>query len=375
MIPSVTHWQDTVESLARRFAERAAGYDASDSFVAENYADLREVRLFSAMAPRELGGGGLSYGGMCALVRILGRGCGPSALAFSMHQHLVATAVWNYRHGRPGEAMLRAVAQDDKILVSTGANDWLASSGNLERCEGGYRFTARKRFASGCMAGDLMVTSGQYDDPAAGRQVLHFFVPMSAPGVAIERDWEAMGMRGSGSHTVAVEDVFVANEAISLRRPCGEYHPIWNVILTFSLPLICSAYVGVAEAAAEKGVMAARRRRDALTAVVVGEMQNELTTAQIGLESMIANTGGFDADVTIERANGALIRKTIVAEAVRLTSEKALEASGGSGYLRSSGIERLLRDIEAAQFHPMPAKEQQLFTGRLAMGLDPVSEE
>ena len=104
-------------------------------------------------------------------------------------------------------------------------------------------------------------------------------------------------------------------------------------------------------------------------------MQNELTTAQIGLESMIANTGGFDADMTIERANGALIRKTIVAEAVRLTSEKALEASGGSGYLRSSGIERLLRDVEAAQFHPMPAKEQKLFTGRLAMGLDPVSEE
>src|SRR5690349_19177635 len=138
MIAPAMNWKSTVASLATRFAERAVEYDASDSFVAENYAEMRDARLFSVMVPSELGGGGLSYGSMCALVRTLGRGCGPTALAFSMHQHLVAAAVWNYRHGRPGEAILRAVAEDDKILVSTGANDWLASSGNLERCEGGY---------------------------------------------------------------------------------------------------------------------------------------------------------------------------------------------------------------------------------------------
>jgi hypothetical protein len=59
------------------------------------------------------------------------------------------------------------------------------------------------------------------------------------------------------------------------------------------------------------------------------------------------------------------------AEAVKREAEKALEATGGAGYFRRLGLERILRDAQAAQFHPMPARKQHRFTGRLAMGLDP----
>jgi alkylation response protein AidB-like acyl-CoA dehydrogenase len=62
-----------------------------------------------------------------------------------------------------------------------------------------------------------------------------------------------------------------------------------------------------------------------------------------------------------------------VTEAVKRTADKALEATGGSGYFRAFGLERILRDAQAAQFHPMPAKKQHHFTGCLAMGLDPVA--
>jgi alkylation response protein AidB-like acyl-CoA dehydrogenase len=367
-------WKQILAELGPRFAERAAAYDDSDGFVAENYAEMRNARLFSALVPEELGGGGLSYNAVCGLIRGLGGYCGSTALTFSMHQHLVAAALWNYRHGKPGEKLLRAVADGEKVLVSTGATDWLSSNGALEPCKGGYRFTAKKAFASGCPAGDLLVTSGQYDDPAAGRQVLHFPVPMAAEGVRIDHVWRAMGMRGTGSHTVVLENVFVAEEAIALRRPCGEYHPVWNTILTVALPLICAAYVGAAEAAAGKGrASAASKGDDGTNAFLVGEMENELTTAQIALESMIENVNNLDVEPAIEHANRALVRKTIVAEAVERTARKALEATGGSGYFRTPGIERILRDAQAALFHPMQPKRQHLFTGRLAMGLDPVA--
>jgi alkylation response protein AidB-like acyl-CoA dehydrogenase len=82
----------------------------------------------------------------------------------------------------------------------------------------------------------------------------------------------------------------------------------------------------------------------------------------------------LDVEPAIEHANRSLIRKTIVAEAVKRTADKALEAAGGGGYFRRLGLERILRDAQAAQFHPMPAKKQQRFTGRLAMGLDPVAQ-
>ena len=72
-----------------------------------------------------------------------------------------------------------------------------------------------------------------------------------------------------------------------------------------------------------------------------------------------------------QRTNAVLVRKTLVANAVIATCAKALEAAGGAGYLRPSGIEKLLRDAYAAQFHPLQERKQQEFTGRLALGLDP----
>lgn len=367
------HWKESLAGLAPVFAGRAAAYDDSDEFVADNVAAMRDAKWLSALVPTELGGGGIAYHEMCDLVRRLGAACGPTALTLSMHQHLVAAALWNYRHGRPGEKLLRMVADGEKVLVSTGATDWLESNGTLERCDGGYRFTARKVFASGCLAGDFLVTSGRFDDPAAGPQVLHFPVSLRADGVRIDRVWQTMGMRGTGSHTVILENVFVPEQAISLRRTRGAYHPVWDVILTVALPLICAAYVGVAEGAAEiVRSSAARKGDDGVGPLLVGEMINDLTMAQIALDSMIGNASDLEFEPDIERANRALVRKTLVAEAVIRMGEKALEATGGGGYFRAMGLERLLRDIHGAQFHPLPAKKQHRFTGRLAIGLDPV---
>src|SRR5437867_9876288 len=54
------HWVAVVRQLGPAFAARAAAHDADDSFVADNYKDLRAHRLFSAGVPAELGGGGAS---------------------------------------------------------------------------------------------------------------------------------------------------------------------------------------------------------------------------------------------------------------------------------------------------------------------------
>jgi alkylation response protein AidB-like acyl-CoA dehydrogenase len=71
-------------------------------------------------------------------------------------------------------------------------------------------------------------------------------------------------------------------------------------------------------------------------------------------------------------ANAMLIRKSIAAQALLSTGEKALEAVGGGGVFRALGLERLVRDLHGVQFHPLPAKKQQTFSGRMALGLDPV---
>jgi L-asparaginase/Glu-tRNA(Gln) amidotransferase subunit D len=73
--------------------------------------------------PADLGGGGLTHRELGDLVRRLAGYCGSTALAYSMHSHLVAAAVWRHRHGQPAEALLRKVAQSELVLVSTGPGD------------------------------------------------------------------------------------------------------------------------------------------------------------------------------------------------------------------------------------------------------------
>ena len=364
-----------VHEIGPNFAARAAERDAADVFVADNYAVLKSNRVMSALVPAELGGGGAKYSEMARFIRTLATYCGSTALALAMHQHLVSANVFNHRNGKPGAKLLEKVAKDEIVLVSTGANDWLESNGEVERTKGGFLVSARKAFASGSPSGDILVTSAPYRDPAAGWQVLHFPVPFASAGVSGLDDWEALGMRATGSQTVVLDKAFVPEEAIALRRPRGEYHPVWNVVLTVAMPLILSAYLGSAEAAAGIAVRIARKRPEGNeTAYLIGEMTNVLTTAQLAVESMVAITNDWDFAPTVETANAVLVRKTIAANAVLATVEKAMEVAGGAAFYRKTGLERLLRDVHGARYHPLPEKQQQSFTGRLALGLAPVAE-
>jgi alkylation response protein AidB-like acyl-CoA dehydrogenase len=227
-----TDWAALARELGAAFTARAADLDETDAFAAENYTELTARRFFSAGVPAELGGGGASHAELCALLREPARSCGSTALALAMHTHLLAGAVWRRRQGDSVEPLLRRVAEEQIVLVSTGASAWLDSSGTAGKVDGGYHVTGRKIFGSGSPAGTLLVTSAVYDDPAEGPTVLHFPVPLAAEGVTVLDDWRALGMRVTGSNDVLLDNVFVAQEAVSLRRPRGRWHMFFDVVVT-----------------------------------------------------------------------------------------------------------------------------------------------
>lgn len=360
--------------LGPALAAETERHDIEGTFVQEAYALFKQHRLFSMAVPAELGGGGASHREACATIRELARHCGSAALSLSMHTHLVAATVWKHRHGQPGEAMLRKVADGELVLVSTGATDWVDSNGTMERTDGGFLVSARKVFGSGAPAADMMIASAPYDDPTEGPQVLHFPVPFSAKGVSIGTDWNTMGMRGTGSHTVTLERVFVPESAVALRRPRGQWHPAWNVVLGVAVPIYMSAYAGIVEAAVEMARREARGKRDVgFMPYLVGELENERAVVDMAWRSMVERTNDYDFAPTLEVADAQLVRKTIMANAAVRAVEKAIEICGGRGFFRRFGLERLLRDIHAAPFHPLPEKKQVHFTGMIAMGLDPIT--
>ncbi|HEY1298893.1 MAG TPA: acyl-CoA dehydrogenase family protein [Stellaceae bacterium] len=364
-------WLKMVDELGPRFAARAADHDANDSFVADNYAELKERGVLAAFIPAELGGGGASYAEICEMLRRLGRHCSSTALALSMHTHLAAALVWRWRRDPQAvEAFLKRVAGEQLVLISTAASDWLNGSGRAERVDGGWRVTGRKIFGSGVPAGDFLITGAVYDDPEAGATVLHFPLSLQADGVRVLDTWHVMGMRATGSHDVAIEGAFVPESAVSLRRPQGKWHLALHLGVMMALPIIYGVYLGIAEAARDLALRRARERarNSADLCYLVGEMENTLSAARLAHADMV--TIAASAEPGPETTNRIAINRTLVGRAVLGAVEKAIEVAGGTALYRDVGLERLFRDVQAARYHPLQEKVQHCYTGRLALGLD-----
>ena len=366
-----SRWLMEAQALVPTLASRAEELDRSGEFAQDAFAVLRERRMMSMLVPEELGGGGASHAEACAVLAELSHGDPAVSIAFSMHTHLVAAQVWRYHREMPAPVLTK-VAADELVLISTGAADWLDSSGTAERVAGGFRVSGRKAPSSACPAGDVLVTSVRWQDAPDGPQVVHASIPFSAEGVSIEETWDTTGMRASGSHTVVLEDVFVPDAAVPLIRPAGQWHPVWSTVLGAAMPLIMSSYVGVAEAAARRALQLAHRRAERPdVALAVGRMVNRLTTAQDSVRAMVDASADMRFDNDLAVASTTLSRKRTAADAAIDTVRLALEAGGGAAYASSSGIGRMLRDVHGALYHPLPAAQQEAFTGRVALGLDP----
>lgn len=370
MTVATTNWTQVAQRIAGEIAGHAARHDADDSFVGEAYALMKQAGLFKAHVPAELGGGGASYAEICEVVRTLAAACGSTGLAFAMHTHIVALAVWRRANdGAPTEGLLKRVAAEDLVLVSSGGSDWLQGSGQAEKVEGGFRITARKVFASGSPAGDLISTCAVYDDPETGPTVLHFFAPLKAEGFRSLDTWRTLGMRGTGSNDLEMEGVFVPDAAISGRRPQGKWHPLFHAVSMIAFPIIYSAYLGVADGARATALSLVRgKSADESLVMAVGEMETAHLATETALAEMIRTAEASRPGPAI--TGRIMTLRQLAGQSAIRTVERALEAAGGRAFYRSAGLERAFRDVQAARFHPLQEKPQLLFAGRLALGLD-----
>ena len=366
-----TDWLALTHKIGKDFEQRASKHDVEGVFVHDNYEQLKAHKFFSAAIPKELGGGGIGHQEMCNIIRTIAHYCSSTALSFSMHQHLIAAAVWKFNNQGAGTEMLRNVAEHELVLISTGARDWLGSNGELKKVNGGYLFSGTKHFASQSIGGDVAVTSGTYLNTKETWEVLHFGVPMTTNGVKVLDNWDVMGMRGTGSQSIVFEDVFVPDSAISLSRPKNEFHPVWNVVLTVAMPLIMSAYVGIAEKAMEIAIEKGKKyhRNQEHITMLIGRLNNSLLSAQTEWKAMYTLTNELDFEPSEAITIDVLTHKTNVGEATKKTVEYAMEAIGGQSFYRSNVLERLFRDVQASPFHPLPKWEQYAFTGKRLLNL------
>jgi len=351
------------------FAARAAVHDDDDTFVAQNYEELKTARLMGLAVPRELGGEGLDLRSLADVLRGMASACASTALVFSMHTQAVASLAWHWRHQKaPVSSVLRRIARDQLAVATTNGSDWLNGSGVATRTKVGYRIRATKRIVSSAPSSDLLATSAVYDDAMAGPTILHFIVAMDTPRISIDDSWRAMGMRGTGSHHIQIDGLVVSDRAIVIRRPRGKWHPLYHGAVMVAMPLIFSVYLGIAEAARDAAIAAAKTRQLASSAIEqIGAIEGHLNSARLAVEDMLAAATTEPDKHSTKRI---LMDRTLAGTAAIAAVEAALEIVGGAAYIRPHPLERMFRDVQAARFHPIGPAQQRMLAGRVALGLD-----
>ncbi|WP_226627573.1 acyl-CoA dehydrogenase family protein [Alloyangia pacifica] len=372
--PAARDFTAIAEQFAEECAKQAMARDDDDSFVAESYQRAKQAGLIDAGVPAELGGGGADVRALCDMLRRVAHGCSSTALALSMHTHQVAFPAWRWHHQQATrdktEPLLKRIAAEKLVLLSSGGGDWIGGSGKAEPVEGGYRITARKMFVSGAPAGDLLMTSAI--SPEEGGTILHFPCPMSAAEVSVLDTWHTLGMRGTGSHDVMIEGLFVPAEKVAVKRPQGKWHPLFFMLGTIAFPLIYAVYLGVAERARDLAVeIAARRPASRLLRDRAGRMETALHTARLAHADMVA-TCELNTP-SAETVGQVMTGRRLVEENAIKTVELAMELAGGAGFYRKAELERLFRDIQAARYHPLQKEMQAEYVGALTLG-QPIDE-
>lgn len=361
---------EEADDLGRRLDGLALHHDLGGTFVTEAYGLLREAGFLALGVPVELGGRGATPAQIAAVQRTLARHCGSTALASSMHHHVVCFSAWRYRRGLAGaEASLRRIAEEGLVVCSTGGADFTHPRGTAARVDGGFRVSGRKVFVSQSPVGDVLSTMFAFDDPEAGKRVLNLVVPMKTEGVSVVDNWDAMGMRGTGSGDVLLDHVFVPDANVIANRPYGVVDPPLQVILSIAMPIISAAYLGVADAAfaeACRAIRAAGRSDEPLVQRQIGEMANRLRVAGWALDGALAAVGD-DPEPSADRVTAVMAAKREIGLAGIDVCDRSMELAGGAAFFRGSTIERCYRDIRAIKFHPFDFERTLVEAGRATL--------
>jgi len=363
------------EALALEIAPLAATHDRDGTYPHASADRLAAAGYYAAPIPEHLGGMGVDclHDIVVASSR-LARADASLAIGVNMHMAALTNMVGMYRAGAEKLApALERIARDGVRLaaaVSEPGQDLTRPGTVATRTAGGWRVDGRKLFCTGSPAATVLYTSVSFVGEDGGERYGYAMVPADAEGVTVHGDWDALGMRASGSHSVTFDAVALPAAALRGGFPVGDADGYMSRNLNAGL-FHASASLGIAEAAQEQALQAARRAEDARSRALVAESAMDLSAAR-GALSRAAQLVDERREHVAALFAEAQAAKTFTNDAASRVVDRALALVGGAGYMSGHPLARAYRDVRAGAFmHPLGANRAYDLVGRVALGADP----
>ncbi len=368
---SFTSEQQTFLDAVRRFADlrvapRAAEMDASDEYPRELVAEAAALGLMGACVSKQHGGGGRDYVTYAAAIEIVSAASATLAVILTVNNSLVAETIEQFGSALHHETWLGPLARGQAIgafaLSEADAGSDAANQQTVARLDDrGYVINGRKIWVANATVADVVIVFAATQPDTRGRGISAFLVPLDAKGLTRVPSPESLGVRGLGCVDLELGDVHVDADAL-LGEPGRGFRVAMRALEGGRIAIAAQA-LGVGQAALEEALRYARTRH--AFGQPIGNFQAiQFQLSDIATELSAARMLTWKAADTRDRAPRvsleAAMAKLQASEAAHRAADRAMQILASAGYRRGSLVERLFRDVRAAEIYQGTSEVQRM---------------
>lgn len=377
----LTDEQKLVRETARAFTdneivERARENDRNEHFDLELVAKIAAQGYLGAVVPREYGGAGLDYLTYGLVVEEIGRGCSAMRTVISVQTSLVCSA------------LLRWGTEEQKqhYLPKLTSGEWLGCFGLTEpdtgsdaanqktrakKTDSGWVINGSKMFISLANHAKLALIFAQTDPEKGYRGLACFLVDTDQPGFQPQAIHHKMGLRGSDTGAISLDDVEATDD--QMLGAIGDGFKVAMSALDSGRFSVAAGCVGICQGCVDASVKYSKEREQFGRPIASFQLvQQMLANMKVDTDAarMLVWRAAYLKDTGQPNTTETSIAKYFATEAAVRSANTAIQVHGGSGYVDDYPVERYFRDVRVTTLYEGTSQIQQLIIGRALTGVN-----
>ena len=377
----LTDEQRLIRDTAREFTDKEIVHRARENDRDEHF-DLELVRMIAdqeylgAIVPREHGGAGLDYLTYGLIVEEVGRGCSAMRTVISVQTSLVCSSILRWG----------TEEQKQRYLPKLCTGEWLGCFGLTEpdtgsdaanqrtrarKTDSGWVINGAKMWISLANHARLALIFAQTDPDQGHRGLACFLVETDQAGFQPQPIHHKMGLRGSDTAAISLDDVHAAGDA--MLGEIGDGFKVAMSALDSGRYSVAAGCVGVCQGCLDASVRYSKEREQFGRPIASFQLVQEMI-ADIALQTdaarMLVWRAGYLKDKGKPNTTETSIAKLYATEAAVQCANTAIQVHGGSGYVDDYPVERYFRDVRVTTLYEGTSQIQKLIIGRALTGVN-----
>jgi alkylation response protein AidB-like acyl-CoA dehydrogenase len=377
----LTDEQQLIRETARDFTDkeivdRARENDRNEHFDLDLVAQIAQQGYLGAIVPRQYGGAGLDYLTYALIVEEVGRGCSAMRTVISVQTSLVCSGILRWGTDE----------QKQNYLPKLCSGEWLGCFGLTEpdtgsdaanqktrarRTDSGWVINGSKMWISLGNNAKVAMIFAQTDPDQGHRGLACFLVETDNPGFQPQVIHHKMGLRGSDTASISLDDVEVPDEA--MMGQVGDGFKIAMSSLDSGRYSVAAGCVGICQGSLDASVRYAKEREQFGRPIAAFQLVQEMIAdikVQTDAARMLVWRAGTLKDAGKPNTTETSIAKLYATEAAVSCANTAIQVHGGSGYVDDYPVERYFRDVRVTTLYEGTSQIQKLIIGRSLTGVN-----